>query len=535
VTGTAPRAARVDLFVGDVPAPLSVEADGTGAFIASIVLTPNAVNVIEGFATSYGGLGLTSAAVEAAVVHDSIAPTLTFQAPTTTHVRGSIDARLQATDTGSGVQTLALTLDGQPLPSSVSVLPAPDAALVAAWSTTSIPDGTHALRAIAADRASNASATSRTVIVDNTPPDTRITRGPSGVTTDPTVTFAFTGTDNLTAPDSLTFAWRLDGGSYTEFASLTSVTIPSLPPGQHTFEVAARDLAGNIDPTPASATFTVGGAIQIRITSPASASTVPAGSLLVQGTVAAVGADVGVAVNGVLAAVQNGLFVALVPTTPGAFVLTAVGVTSGSVIAEHSVTVTVSGNASAEDLLAVPQSGLAPLTVSFSLRRSVDSMITLDADGDGTVDVVGSALGEPRFTFTRPGLYIPVATITDRGGTQTVARSVVQVYDRAELDAFFKAKWDAMKSALIVNDLAAAVTHFVAPQRDRYRALFTALSGDIARIARDMQDIELIYAVEARAKYRLPRTQLWGGQLMTLSYYVYFVQDGDGLWTIESF
>ena len=50
-----------------------------------------------------------------------------------------------------------------------------------------------------------------------------------------------------------------------------------------------------------------------------------------------------------------------------------------------------------------------------------------------------------------------------------------------------------------------------------------------------MQDIELIYVIEGRAKYRLPRTQLWGGQLMTLTYYVYFVQDGSGFWTIESF
>lgn len=534
VTGRAHRGDRVDVFVNDASPPIAAIADEAGVFMAPVTLAPNAANGIEASTTSHGGQGLTSASVDAVVVHDGIAPTLVFRAPGPDYVRGNIDVRVQATDAESAVRTLTLTVDGQTLAATtLPGLPAVSTMLVAGWSTTAVADGTHTLRAAATDEAGNASAASRVVIIDNTPPDTRITEGPSGATTDGTVTIAFTGTDNLTASSNLLFAWRVDGGSYTEFASATSVTIATLPPGPHTFEVAARDLAGNIDPTPASATFTVGGTIQVRITSPLGGVTVPAGSLLVQGTVGPAGAGVRVVVNGILAVAQGGLFAALVPATPGTLALRAV--TTGGEASEHSVTVTVAGAASSVGLVAVPQSGLAPLTVSFTLSGSTGSAVSLDADGNGSVDFVGSSLDRPTFTFSQPGLYVPVATITNPDGGQTLARTVVQVYDRAALDAFLKAKWGTMKSALIANDLVTAVTHFVAPQQDRYRELFTALSGDIPQIARDMQDIELIYAVEARAKYRLPRTQLWGGQLMTLTYYVYFVQDGDGLWAIESF
>ena len=96
------------------------------------------------------------------------------------------------------------------------------------------------------------------VIVDNTAPDTQITTGPNGPTAGTTVTFTYTGTDNLAAPDGLVFAWRLDGGPYTAFAPATTATLPGLAPGLHTFEVKARDRAGNEDATPASRAFTIG-------------------------------------------------------------------------------------------------------------------------------------------------------------------------------------------------------------------------------------------------------------------------------------
>src|SRR2546426_266050 len=125
------------------------------------------------------------------------------------------------------------------------------------WSTTTVPDGAHTLGAVTVDRATNATATTRVVIVDNTPPDTQITSGPSGVIQVASATFTFTGTDFLTPVASLRFAWRVDGGAFAPFDPQPTAPLTGLSEGRHTFEVKALDLAGNEDPTPAVRTFTV--------------------------------------------------------------------------------------------------------------------------------------------------------------------------------------------------------------------------------------------------------------------------------------
>ena len=87
-------------------------------------------------------------------------------------------------------------------------------------------------------------------IVDTTPPETTIDSGPSGTTTDPTPTFMFSSSE----PGS-TFECRVDGGSFTPCT--TPHTTARLADGPHTFQVRARDQAGNVDPVPAIRSFTV--------------------------------------------------------------------------------------------------------------------------------------------------------------------------------------------------------------------------------------------------------------------------------------
>jgi hypothetical protein len=47
-----------------------------------------------------------------------------------------------------------------------------------------------------------------------------------------------------------------------------------------------------------------------------------------------------------------------------------------------------------------------------------------------------------------------------------------------------------------------------------------------------MQDIQLIWTGDQAAKYRIRRTELYGGQMRTITYYIYFHTDNDGLWKI---
>lgn len=85
---------------------------------------------------------------------------------------------------------------------------------------------------------------------DDGPPDTMITGGPSGLTNSASPSFTFSSTEAGSS-----FECRLDA---TAFAPCTSPkTFTGLSQGAHTVQVRAKDPAGNIDPSPASRSFTV--------------------------------------------------------------------------------------------------------------------------------------------------------------------------------------------------------------------------------------------------------------------------------------
>ncbi len=116
-----------------------------------------------------------------------------------------------------------------------------------------LTDGQHVLTVTASDAAGNADPTpaTRTVTVDAATPETTIT----SAVAEGAVTSATTPSFTLTASEASTFECRLDGAAY---ATCTSpYTVGPLAPGAHSVAVRATDLAGNVDPTPATRGFTV--------------------------------------------------------------------------------------------------------------------------------------------------------------------------------------------------------------------------------------------------------------------------------------
>ena len=113
--------------------------------------------------TGADGHGLTSAASEAVVTHDDIAPSLVFTAPAqgaTIHEPVTVTA--QAADGGSQVMTVALSVGSSQLAASVSpALPAGSATASAVWDATSLADGAYTLVAVATDQAGNSTTVSR--------------------------------------------------------------------------------------------------------------------------------------------------------------------------------------------------------------------------------------------------------------------------------------------------------------------------------------------------------------------------------------
>ena len=428
--GTTAPGARVDVFVNDAPTAVTGLADAAGAFSLPVPLTrPNALNEILALAIAQGGDGLASAGAEATLTHDGIAPGLQFlQPPANAFVRQSVTVRADATDSGTGVQNITLSADTQSLTTTLSpTSPASPVTATSSWNTTTFLDGTHTLTATATDVAGNPTSATRTVIVDNTPPDTQITGGPAGGITTTEATFTFTGTDNLTAPQNLLFAWSLDGAPFGAFSSATSASFMNLPEGLHTFQAKARDQAGNEDPTPASQSFTVTFGPLISTVDP------PSGSVGAYLTLTGARFEPGatqVAVNGVAAVIRTITATTITTTVPIGATTGNLTVTTTRGTARRAFTVTTSG-----DFTVTVSPATVPAVQGTSVEVRVDapasgSYTGLIALGTGALPSgVAAAFSAP--TLTPNGTAILTLTTT---GTAPLGPSTMSITGTATID-----------------------------------------------------------------------------------------------------
>ncbi len=126
------------------------------------------------------------------------------------------------------------------------------AACTSPFTSSTLTDGSHTFYVYAIDNATNADATpaSYTWILDTTAPDTQIDSQPANPSNSSSAAFTFSSVDS-----TATFECSLDGGAYSACTSPKDYT--GLADGLHTFIACAKNLAGNVDPTPASYTWTI--------------------------------------------------------------------------------------------------------------------------------------------------------------------------------------------------------------------------------------------------------------------------------------
>ncbi|WP_205695643.1 glycine-rich protein [Conexibacter sp. SYSU D00693] len=120
-------------------------------------------------------------------------------------------------------------------------------------SLSDLADGVHVFSVKAIDHAGNETAQPAVVswLVDATAPDTEISSGPPALTNSTTASIGF----GSTATDVARFECQLDGGDYA--TCTTPKALSDLADGPHVLRVRAVDQAGNVDPSPASRSWTV--------------------------------------------------------------------------------------------------------------------------------------------------------------------------------------------------------------------------------------------------------------------------------------
>ncbi|TDD29679.1 DNRLRE domain-containing protein [Kribbella turkmenica] len=127
-----------------------------------------------------------------------------------------------------------------------------------------LPAGEHTFDVRAIDPSGNVDLTPASVTwtvvpappgPDDVPPSTTIYSGPDLVSSSTEATFGFRGSDNATPGPNLRYECKFDSGAFT--ACVSPRTYSGLALGEHTIQVRAIDLAGNVDPTPATRIWTI--------------------------------------------------------------------------------------------------------------------------------------------------------------------------------------------------------------------------------------------------------------------------------------
>jgi hypothetical protein len=151
------------------------------------------------------------------------------------------------------------------------------------------------------------------------------------------------------------------------------------------------------------------------------------------------------------------------------------------------------------------------------------------------VEITPLSPTEADLSFTEPGFYTINYIAADNHGTEYQQEIRVNVLTRENLDLLLKARWNGMKAKLALQDIEGGLDYFLEESKGNYRGAFESLAGQLPQIAADMQEIDLIYARDDRTKFRINRQHEINGTPITITYYLYFAKDGNGLWKIEQF
>ncbi len=291
--------------------------------------------------------------------------------------------------------------------------------------------------------------------------------------------------------------------------------------------------------------------IGVSITSPYDGAYSAAQTVIIKGTVESASPEVGVVLvvesvgregtltSGYLAEVNGGSFAVQIALFPRMMnTIRAIATLPNGEQANAAISIYAGMEAEAVKLTALPPSGIVSaqtntFDASFEAEVNIAGTVTgysWDFDGDGRIDLVTST-PSAIYGYTRPGIFYSTVTVMNDQANSYTATTVVNVMSIEEMDALLKAKWTGMTTSLSSGEIEAAVSYFSDASQVRYRGVFTYLHDRLPEIAREMNNIQLIYLRDGRAKYRIRRME--EGQEIT--YYIYFHRLSDGIWKIHQF
>ncbi len=358
--------------------------------------------------------------------------------------------------------------------------------------------------------------------------------------------------------DSATITWdtdqladsRVDYGATTSYGNFVSdstlvtshgIILTGLAPSTtYHFKVLSTNTYGFSSSSGDSTFLTLvpQAPLVLSIDSPKAGANLSKSKIMVKGTVSQEnGLETGVVVNGRVAVVTGNHFIAnRVPLEEGQNQITAVATDVNGNTETASVTVNVTLPGHYIRLTANIESGIAPLETILTLDTSLDpTRLSVTYIGPADVEFLSTSESEYRLRLTTEGTYFFTAEGTDSAGVSYNDTVALTVLSKEALDTLLRAKWEGMRQKLGSQNLQEALAYFVGEKKELYNEVFTALYQKLPGIFQEMQDIQLVYAEDSAVKYRIRRNEFHAGQMVDITYYIYFVRDRDGLWRIYRF
>ena len=393
---------------------------------------------------------------------------------------------------------------------------------------TRLPEGINLFGAQAKDVFGHLSNRITSQVTIDTIPPTFLSVAPADGTSVSTTTVTVSGQVN---DSSASVMLKNSAGMVLNVGGATFSFSVTLAQGLNSFTLSAQDAAGNATTVPYRLTLN---AVAVTILSPVNGASINASQTVVSGTFQGP-ANTGITVNGQAAFTFGSQFFTTVPLTAGPNILTAQATAPQGQTATHSVTVTrTSTTPDPAEVRAEPLSGIAPLTVRFSVRNNSATAITridADFDGNGSIDFTTTTdLTAPTvYTYAAPGIYQPRISVTQGAAvfTQTL---VVGVNDAQQMDQLFASIWTGMNNALARGDVNAALSYLNESAKRKYQRVFTALLPQMPQIVASYSSLRRVSISESIGEYAINRTITGRNKI----FLIYFLKDQDGVWRLDA-
>jgi hypothetical protein len=365
---------------------------------------------------------------------------------------------------------------------------------------------------------------STTVAVIHPAPTVTISAAPESIKVGQAVTLSWTSANADTC--------EIDQGvGPVELNGMAAVT----PMETTVFTITATGPGGTAS---ANVTVDVDNPFAINIISPTDLSAFNRPDVPVYGTVTNVwGSETAVTVNGQMGLKYEDRFAANhVALSDGANTITVTATDEEGYRYSKSITVYANTAVDYVRLDPSPSEGAAGLESVLTVNGNVQ-ITSSDFDWQGPAPVIFSAQSANSTTasMVTPGLYFFTVEAHDAAGNTYPDAAAVGVWDNNDLDALLRNKWGRLKTALAAGDVATAVACHKEKTRAGYEEIYTDLQDRLPSIVQNMGAITPVSIESNRAEYIIERDDLIDGQIVTLTFSIYFSRDENGIWWLERY